>query len=68
MGNRLRQLREDRQVDGGRGEWTQAWVAERIGCATGTIREWESGRQCPRTFYRRRLARLFGVDPAELGL
>lgn len=66
--NRLRDLREQRQADEDPAKWTQEAIAERLGTTSTTVRNWEHGRAVPRPFYRKRLAKLYGVAVTELGL
>jgi len=65
---KLRELREQRQADSADpSEWTQVAVARRVGTTERTYQAWEAGRT-PRGFFQKRLAQLFGVSVAELGL
>jgi len=59
---RVRELRE-------RKGWTAADLGYKLGVSEGTVRSWEQGRHLPRgATLRRKLARVLGVDVAELGL
>jgi WD40 repeat protein/transcriptional regulator with XRE-family HTH domain len=57
------QLRDERERRG----WSQAYLAEKLGCDTKTVNRWENG-QIPRAEYRRLLCELFGKDAEEFGL
>lgn len=48
--------------------WTQADVAEKIGCGTKTVGRWENGENLPRPHHRVALGTIFGKNLAELGL
>jgi len=48
--------------------WSQADLAERIGCDYKTVARWESGECIPRMYHRRRIKDLFGKDFVEPGL
>src|SRR5713226_4086730 len=58
------QLRYERELRG----WSQADLAEKVGCDTKTIGRWESGDSLPRPYYRQPLCELFGKNAEELGL
>src|ERR1700694_5332235 len=58
------QLRYEREKRG----WSQANLAEKIGCDTKTVGRWESGGSFPRPYYRQALYDLFGKNAEELGL
>ncbi len=58
------QLRYEREIRG----WSQADLAEKVGCDTKTIGRWESGDSFPRPYLRQALYDLFGKDAEELGL
>ena len=58
------QLRYEREKRG----WSQADLAEKVGCDTKTIGRWESGDRLPRPYHRQALYDLFGKDAEELGL
>ena len=45
---------------------TQEFVAEKIGVSRQAISKWESGASEPSTTNLVKVARLYGVDPAEL--
>lgn len=65
----IRALREQRQAEADDpSEWTQTAVARRIGAGTRTYVRWETEGGSPRGFYRLRLAKLFGVEVADLGV
>lgn len=59
-----RRLREARERRG----WSQARVAEQIGTDPGNVSRWERGFSTPSPYFRERLAALFDVDVAELGV
>jgi DNA-binding XRE family transcriptional regulator len=66
--NRLLELRSQRQADAANpSEWTQAGLAQKVGASVRSIKAWEAGNTLPRLFYRRRLAKAFGVTVADLG-
>lgn len=46
--------------------WTQAELAERAGAGESRISTWENGKQMPRDSSVEKLARAFGVPPANL--
>jgi WD40 repeat protein/transcriptional regulator with XRE-family HTH domain len=48
--------------------WTQADLAEKLGCGTKTVGRWESGENLPRPYLRVALGELFGKNLEELGL
>ncbi len=58
------QLRYERELRG----WSQADLAEKMGCETKTIGRWESGDSIPRPNYRQLLCKLFEKNAEELGL
>ena len=45
---------------------TQEFVAEKIGVSRQAVSKWESGASEPSTTNLMKVARLYGVDPAEL--
>ena len=45
---------------------TQEFVAEQIGVSRQAVSKWESGASEPSTTNLMKVARLYGVDPAEL--
>lgn len=45
---------------------TQEFVAERVGVSRQAVSNWESGASEPSTTNLMKVARLYGVDPAEL--
>ena len=45
---------------------TQEFVAEKIGVSRQAVSSWESGASEPSTTNLMKVARLYGVDPAEL--
>lgn len=45
---------------------TQEFVAEKIGVSRQAVSNWESGASEPSTTNLMKVARLYGVDPAEL--
>jgi WD40 repeat protein/transcriptional regulator with XRE-family HTH domain len=57
-------LRRERERRG----WSQAFLAEKLGCDTKTVGRWEKGESLPRPYYRVALAALLGKDLTELGL
>jgi transcriptional regulator with XRE-family HTH domain len=48
--------------------WTQAEVAEKIGCGSLNISRWENGITFPNPYYRQQLCKLYGKNDRELGL
>lgn len=57
-------LRQAREACG----WTQAEVAERIGCPNSVaISRWENGSVTPGMYYQGKLCNLFQKTPSELG-
>ena len=48
--------------------WSQADLAEKVGCETKTISRWESGDSIPRPNYRQLLCEIFQKNAEELGL
>ena len=58
------QLRYERELRG----WSQADLAEKVGCDTKTIGRWESGDRFPRPYHRQSLCEIFGKNAEELGL
>src|SRR5258706_700592 len=58
------QLRHERERRG----WSQADLAEKVGCDTKTVGRWESGDRVPRPYHRQALCELFGKNAEELGL
>jgi WD40 repeat protein/transcriptional regulator with XRE-family HTH domain len=58
------QLRHEREIRG----WSQADLAEKVGCDTKTIGRWERGDGIPRPYHRQTLCELFGKNAEELGL
>lgn len=57
-----RRLKEQRQLKG----WTQEELAEKVGASPVTVSRWESGF-LPGLYYRRKLCKIFGKTPYELG-
>src|SRR5258706_15064296 len=58
-------LRRERQRHG----WTQEEVARLVGCESNkTIVRWENGHAFPTPYYRRKLAKIYGMSTEELGL
>jgi transcriptional regulator with XRE-family HTH domain len=57
-------LRREREKRG----WSQADLADRLGCDTKTIGRWESGERFPRLYHRQPLFQIFGKNAEELGL
>jgi transcriptional regulator with XRE-family HTH domain len=55
----------DARIDRG---WTQQDVADRIGASVKSVSRWEHGVTLPEPYAQRKLCRLFGLSPAELGL
>lgn len=49
-----------------RSKMTQEFVAEKIGVSRQAVSNWESGASEPSTTNLVKVARLYGVDPAEL--
>jgi WD40 repeat protein/transcriptional regulator with XRE-family HTH domain len=48
--------------------WTQADLAEKLGCGTKTVGRWENGETLPRPYLRVALGELLGRTLEELGL
>jgi ribosome-binding protein aMBF1 (putative translation factor) len=62
------ELRSQRQADATNpSEWTQVGLAQKVGASVRSVKAWEAGDAVPRPFYRRRLAKVFGVSVADLG-
>lgn len=51
-----------------RHNWSQAYLAQKVGCDTKTIGRWENGETLPRPYYRQIICKLFGKSAEELGL
>jgi WD40 repeat protein/transcriptional regulator with XRE-family HTH domain len=51
-----------------RHNWTQAYVAEKIGVDNKTVKRWESGESIPRPYCRQKVCDLLGKNAEELGL
>jgi transcriptional regulator with XRE-family HTH domain len=58
------QLRYERERRG----WSQADVADKMGCDTKTVGRWESGERLPRPYHRQELCEIFGKNAEEFGL
>ena len=58
FGSRVKQLRQEHGL-------TQDALAERVGCATQTIRKIEGGQRRPSYQIAARLAEILGVAPEE---
>ena len=58
------QLHRERELRG----WSQADLAEKVGCETKTVGRWEAGIGFPQPYYRQRLCETFGKNAEELGL
>ena len=56
------QLRYERERRG----WSQADVAEKVGCDAKTVGRWENGERFPRPHHRQALCQLFGKNAEEL--
>jgi WD40 repeat protein/transcriptional regulator with XRE-family HTH domain len=56
------------RLERGRRGWTQADLAEKVGCSTKTVSRWEKGEILPRPYHRVALGTLLGKDLEELGL
>jgi DNA-binding XRE family transcriptional regulator len=66
--SRLAELRSERQAEAADpSAWTQLGLARKVGASVRSVKAWEAGATLPRLFYRRRLAKAFGVGIAELG-
>lgn len=66
--SKILELRTQRQADATNpSEWTQAGLAHKVGASVRSVKAWEAGDTLPRLFYRRRLAKAFGVSVSELG-
>src|SRR2546421_1452384 len=59
-----KQLRHERELRG----WSQADLAEKVGCDTKTVGRWENGDRLPRPYHRQALCELFGKNAEEFGL
>ena len=59
LGEVLRERRESRKM-------TQELVAEKLGVSRQAVSKWEQGASEPSTTNLVKLARLYGVDPADL--
>jgi len=57
-------LKRERELRG----WSQADLAEKVGCDTKTVGRWESGDSNPRPYHRQPLCEIFGKNAEELGL
>lgn len=58
------QLRFERELRG----WSQADLAEKVGCDAKTIGRWEGNMSTPRPYYRQLLCDIFSKNAVELGL
>ncbi len=58
------QLRYERECR----SWSQADLAEKVGCDTKTVSRWENGETLPRSYYRQTICALFGKSAEEFGL
>jgi tetratricopeptide (TPR) repeat protein/transcriptional regulator with XRE-family HTH domain len=47
--------------------WTQVYVATRIGTSDVEVSRWETGGAVPSLYFRKQLCALFGCTPEELG-
>lgn len=45
---------------------TQAALAKKVGVSVRTVQKWETGAQRPKNSNLLRLARILGLDPADL--
>jgi transcriptional regulator with XRE-family HTH domain len=57
-------LKRERELRG----WSQAELAEKVGCDTKTVGRWESGDSVPRPYHRQSLCEIYGKNVEELGL
>lgn len=57
-------LKRERELRG----WSQADLAEKVGCDTKTVGRWESGDSVPRPYHRQSLCEIYGKNVEELGL
>lgn len=57
-------IRHARELRG----WSQADVAEKLGCDARSVGRWERGVVFPSSYYRQRLCLLFEQNMEELGL
>lgn len=48
--------------------WSQEQLAELVGTTFVNISRWENGSNFPSPYYRKKLCKVFGKTPAELGL
>src|ERR1700693_3534334 len=58
------QLKHERELRG----WSQADLAEKVGCDLKTAQRWERGKGLPQPYYRQRLGEIFGKSIEGLGL
>ena len=66
--SRLAELRSERQAEAADpSAWTQVGLARKVGASVRSVKAWEAGATLPRLYYRRRLAKAFGVAISELG-
>ncbi len=47
--------------------WTQVYVATRIGTSDVEVSRWETGAAKPTLYFRERVCELFGASPEALG-
>jgi len=57
-------LQAERRLRG----WSQAYVAEQIGCTELTVLRWEGGKSKPGPYHRKQLCALLGKSEQALGL
>ena len=66
--SKVSELRSRRQAEAANPrDWTQAGLARMVGASLRSVKAWEAGDAVPRSFYRQRLAKAFGVRVDELG-
>jgi DNA-binding XRE family transcriptional regulator len=66
--SKVSELRSRRQAEAANPrDWTQAGLARTVGASLRSIKAWEAGDAVPRSFFRQRLAKAFGVSVDELG-
>jgi ribosome-binding protein aMBF1 (putative translation factor) len=65
--SKVSELRSRRQAEAANPrDWTQAGLARMVGASLRSIKAWEAGDAVPRSFFRQRLAKAFGISVDEL--